>query len=374
MIFEQIGWIEIIAIIFIFSFAIQLFYYLFFFARLAFYKPKQTSSSKEPVSVVICARNEADNLQENLPLILQQEYPQYEVVVVNDCSDDHTEFVLHDFAKKYSHLKIINLLKNVNFFSGKKFPLSIGIKSATYNNLLLTDADCKPNSKNWIKSIAENFLEKTDIVLGYGAYEKKKGLLNKLIRYDTFFIALQYLSFALAKVPYMGVGRNLAYKKDLFIGNKGFTSHYNVQSGDDDLFINNVANKNNTGISVNSDSHILSGPCNTFSGWIVQKKRHLSSGSLYKFKHKFLLGMFILTQFLFFMTFIALIFLSFQVITLIFVILLRLVIQLLIFKNCMKKLNEKDLLLISPLFEIFFIIFNPIIYISNKFYKIHAWK
>ncbi|MFA6924265.1 MAG: glycosyltransferase [Bacteroidales bacterium] len=374
MFFEQLRWIEVIAIIFIFSFAVQLFYYLFFFARLVFYKPKQISSSKEPVSVVICAKNEADNLQENLPLILQQDYPQYEVVVVNDCSDDHTEFILHDFAKKYSHLKIINLLENVNFFSGKKFPLSIGIKSAKYNNLLLTDADCKPISKNWINSIAENFLENTSIVLGYGAYKKKKGILNKLIRYDTFFVALQYLSYALAKIPYMGVGRNLAYKKELFIENKGFTSHYKIQSGDDDLFINNVANKYNTRISVNRDSHILSEPCNTFSSWIIQKKRHLSSGNLYKFKHKFLLGMFIFTQFLFFMSFIALISLNFQVIALVLIFLLRFIIQILVFKNCMKKLNEKDLLLISPLFEIFFILFNPIIYISNRFYKIYAWK
>ena len=371
---KQIGWIEVIAIVFSISFLIQLFYYLFFFARLAFYKNKNVSVVKEPVSVVICAKNEASNLQEFLPLILEQDYPEFEVVVVNDCSDDNSFYVLHDFAEKYPHLKIVNLLENVNFFSGKKFPLSIGIKSAKYPNLLLTDADCKPMSNKWIESMIGNFIPNVELVLGYGSYEKKKGLLNKLIRFDTFYVALQYMSFALAKQPYMGVGRNLAYKKFLFIENKGFTSHYKVQSGDDDLFVNKVANKRNTKVSISPDSFTLSEPCKTFEHWITQKKRHFSSSKLYRGKHKFLLGLLSLSQFIFFVTFFILLSLNFMLIPLVSIFVLRLILQIFIFKNCMKKLNEKDLLLTSPLFEIFFLIFNPIIYFSNTFFKSKTWK
>ena len=181
---------------------------------------------------------------------------------------------------------------------GKKFALTLGIKAAKYDYLLLTDADCYPRDKDWISSMAKHFFNKT-IVLGYGAYEKHKGLLNKLVRFDTFQVAMQYFSYALIGKTYMGVGRNLAYKKSLFFDNKGFATHLHLPSGDDDLFIKEVATYNNTAISIEYSSHTLSVPKMNWKSWIRQKSRHLSTGIYYKNYHKLMLGSWTLSQILF---------------------------------------------------------------------------
>ena len=199
------------------------------------------------------------------------------VVVVNDASDDETIFLLEDLARQYSHLKIVTITQDLNFFKGKKFPLAIGIKSASHDHLLLTDADCSPAGKDWIRSMASGFSEGREVVLGYGKYTEQPGFLNKIIRYETAFTALQYFSLALWGMPYMGVGRNLAYRKKLFIENRGFTSHYNVSSGDDDLFINKVANKKNTAVQFAAGSYTLSAPKTTVRSWWNQKRRHLTT-------------------------------------------------------------------------------------------------
>ena len=165
---------------------------------------------------------------------------------------------------------------------GKKFPLSIGIKTAKYEIVLLTDADCVPASELWIEKMQETYDDDTEIVLGYGAFHKKKGLLNKLIRWETFHTALQYFSYTLAGKPYMGVGRNLSYKKTVFFRHKGFSAHNNILSGDDDLFINNAATKKNTKINIDKDAFTLSEPVKSWGQWVKQKTRHYSTGKHYK--------------------------------------------------------------------------------------------
>ena len=245
----------IILIVFGFSFLIQIYYYIIYYSRIIFYRSKKNIDDlKEPVSVVICARNEEQNLEKNLPSILTQDYPNYEVIVVNDCSEDESEFVLERFQKKFKHLRTTTIKPDEKFYHSKKLALTIGIKAAKYEHILLTDADCYAESNRWIEKMKSNFSEKTDIILGYGGYKREKKLINNLIRFDTLFIAIQYLTFALAKKPYMGVGRNLAYKKSVFFKNKGFASHNHVASGDDDLFINQVANKKNTKIEISKES------------------------------------------------------------------------------------------------------------------------
>ena len=227
--------------VFCFTILVLLWYYLYFFARVAFYKEPTSlvSNPTSPVSVIICAKNEDHNLPEFLPLILSQDYPDFEVVVVDDCSSDNTPDVLREFEKKYKHLKVITVKEDKKHHHGKKFAVMVGIKGAKNEHLLFTDGDCKPVDNQWIKKMMRSFTSpNTEIVLGYSKYEKLPGFLNKLIRFDTFHIALQYLSFAKAGSPYMGVGRNLAYKKSLFFKHKGFATHYHIESGDDDLFIN----------------------------------------------------------------------------------------------------------------------------------------
>lgn len=216
---QQLSLLEqITAAIFVLSVIALLLYYSILFSKLAFYKKTVEHSNHNPsVSVVISAHNEDYNLIENLPAILNQDYPDFEVIVVNHASSDDTSKILRDFQREHSHLKVVNIEQDLNFFKGKKFPLSIGIKSAKHEILLLTDADCKPTSNNWIKSMSSNYTSKTEIILGYGPYNKSGGFLNLIIRYDTFMIAVQYLSFALAGIPYMGVGRNLSYRRSISI-------------------------------------------------------------------------------------------------------------------------------------------------------------
>jgi cellulose synthase/poly-beta-1,6-N-acetylglucosamine synthase-like glycosyltransferase len=354
--------------------AVQLIYFWGIFARFAFYRKKQKNSEPQPVSVVICAKNEYHNLKDNLPPILNQNYPDFEVVVVNDASDDETIFLLQDMEREYKHLKVVNITQDLNFFKGKKFPLSLGIKSAKNELLLLTDADCVPSSPNWIMEMMGNFDSKTEIVLGYGPYEKKNNLLNMIIRYETIMTTIQYFSYALAGMPYMGVGRNLAYRKSLFMKNKGFISHYTIKSGDDDLFINKVATGKNTKIEIIPESHTESPAKNIFRDWWYQKRRHLSTGKYYKPKHKFMLGFYSASLILFYLLFVALLILKFYVYIVLSLFAVRLISKMIIFKKSMQKLNEKKLLLISPLFELFLLGFIPLIMLANLVIKQSKWK
>ncbi len=357
---------------------IQLLYYWLLFARLAFFRPKKAGDEElPPVSVVLVARNEYSNLKQNLPQILEQEYEDFEVVVVNHISDDETAELLEDLQKKYARLKVVNIAQDLNFFKGKKFPLSIGIKSAAHDVLLLTDADCRPESKHWIRAMAGNYRENKQIVLGYGPYRKEKGLVNLFIRYDTFMVALQYLSYALAGVPYMGVGRNLSYTRSLFLRNKGFTAHYRVASGDDDLFISQVATRKNTVIEVSPESFVYSEPKRTFREWFRQKQRHLTTGKFYKPKIKFLLGLFSFTQLLFFALIITLFVISdryevYYILAGLF--LIRFISQMIVQKKVTDLLREKQLLIFSPLLEVFYILLVLVLFIKSIFVKHMQWK
>jgi glycosyltransferase involved in cell wall biosynthesis len=323
---------------------IQLFYYLFFFRKLAFYNPPSKSASQEyPISVIICARDEAKNIARNLPGILVQQYrTTHEIIVVNDNSTDETKYLLKEFKKSFKDLNPIPLTQEAKMIPGKKFPLSMGIKSAKHEIVLLTDADCIPASELWIQKMQEGYYNGKQIVLGYGAFHKRHGLLNRLIRFETFHSALQYFSFALAGLPYMGVGRNLSYRKELFLNNKGFSSINHIPGGDDDLFINMVATKKNTAIVVDKDAHTLSEPAPTWSIWKKQKFRHYTTSKYYRGKHKFLLGLYSLSQVLLFpLLLAALVLYMWWMVLLIFG--LRMLVQAIIWNKGMKKLNEADL-------------------------------
>jgi len=354
---------------------IQLIYYWSIYGKVAFFKQKnEFVRSDQGVSVIVCARDEYFNLKENLPLLLAQDYSLFEVVVVNHGSEDETHYLLRDLAEVHKNLKIVNVPQDLNFFTGKKFPLSIGIKSASYEVLLFTDADCVPASNQWLRRMAANFTEGTDIVLGYGAYSKSKSLLNLLIRFDTTRIAMNYLGFAQAGMPYMGVGRNMAYRKSLFFRQNGFISHYRIQSGDDDLFINKAATSGNTRIEIQPDAQTISKPKTTFDQWIRQKRRHLQTGGFYKPTHKFVLGLFALTQTLFWALAIALLVMWYQPYVVLGIFGLRLFTQLLVTGKVMKKLSEKGFLFLIPFFELFLMIISPLLAFANVLNKPVKWR
>jgi cellulose synthase/poly-beta-1,6-N-acetylglucosamine synthase-like glycosyltransferase len=372
----QIDWSEILFIGLSLVAAIQLIYFIFFYARIAFYKKPQRSSSRQhAVSIVICARDEAQNLADNLPLILQQNYSStYEVIAVDDNSYDDSKYVLEHLSKIFKNLRVVSLKQEARLIQGKKFPLSMGIKEARFELLLLTDADCRPASSNWILHMQDGFLkEGTEIVLGYSPYEKEKGILNKLIRFETFFTALQYLSFAQAGMPYMGVGRNLAYKRDLFFRNKGFSSHNQIMGGDDDLFINRVANKRNTTIVLDPESFTYSKGKESWSAWRNQKARHYSTSKLYQSKHLFLLGLGAFSHFLFYPILIASFFflpfwlpLSFYG--------GRLLIVGAVYYPSMNKLKEQDLFWFYPILDLwqccYYVLFSGMLMRPPK----NSWK
>jgi len=332
---------------------VQLFYYLYFFRRVAFYKtPDRQQSQQQPVSVIICARDEDENLARNLPGVLVQEYPTtHEVIVVNDNSFDDSKYILAELKKTFKKLQVIDLTQEAKLIAGKKYPLSIGIKEAKHEVMLLTDADCVPASENWIYKMQDAFNNGIEVALGYGAYQKRPGFLNKVIRFETFHTALQYLGYALAGTPYMGVGRNLAYRKGLFFRNKGFSSINHIPSGDDDLFINQVATKHNTTVVIDPDAFTLSAPKETWKDWMRQKRRHYSTGKFYKASHKFLLGLYTASFFFFYPLFAAsAIFFDWRYALI--PLGLRLIVLGIVWRNAMKKLGEQDLFPLFILWDI----------------------
>jgi cellulose synthase/poly-beta-1,6-N-acetylglucosamine synthase-like glycosyltransferase len=351
---------------FAFSAVVQIFYYLWFYLAVILYKHPLSGADKNSVSVIICARNEAENLQKFLPAVLEQDYPDYEVIVVNDCSDDSTYDVLGKYLLKYPHLKVSNVNKDPKFTHNKKFAQFIGIKAARNEILLFTDADCSPESNKWIESMAARFTGKTDFVLGYGGYLPRRGLLNRYIRYDSMTIAMQYLGMAIRGVPYMGVGRNLAYRRSVFFNNKGFGSHYNIISGDDDLFVNSNAGKKNTSVEFRKESHTRSLPCTSFWDWVAQKRRHFTTAPFYKLRDKLLLVTEPASRIIFYLACVILISQLYLWPYTVIIFGIRLIIQIIVLFQVQKRLCEPGMTVYSLLFDIFSPVINGVVYISSK--------
>lgn len=350
-------------------------YYLFFFV-FAFAKAKQkTSPYLPPVSLIICSKNEAENLRENIPKWLAQKYQDFELVLINDASIDETKDIIEEFATLHDNIVQVHVENNEAFWGSKKYALTLGIKKATHKHVLFTDADCYPESPFWILGMANHFVGKKELVLGYGAYEKIKGSwLNKLIRFETVLTATQYYSYAIAGRPYMGVGRNLAYTTQLFYDQRGFIDHMNVRSGDDDLFVNQAGTKENVAVSYDSNSFTISTPKKTFSDWFTQKRRHISVASHYRFIDKFFLGLFYTSQLLFFALASLLLILRVQWEIVVIGIAARYLISWLSIGMSAYKLKEKDVIYLYPINELFLLFFQLSIFITNLISKPNRWK
>jgi len=252
----------------------------------------QSSMDEVPgVSVILCAHNESENLSNYLQALLTQDYPTYEVIVVDDGSEDDTRLVIERYMVHDPRLHMTFVPYGARVRSTKKLALTLAAKAAQYDYLLLTDADCVPESNQWISSMMAGFTPDKDIVLGFGAYFKEKGCINRLVRFDTLFNGLHYLGAAICGHPYMGVGRNLAYRKSLFFESGGFTHMMDNRAGDDDLFVNHVANKKNTAVAVRPESYTWSLAKTTLRDWWKQKRRHLSVSPKYRLSTKIRLAL-----------------------------------------------------------------------------------
>ncbi|MEO8147858.1 MAG: glycosyltransferase [Bacteroidia bacterium] len=360
--------------VFAFFVFIQLIYFSVVFSRLVRRKPKSLSLEQPPVSVIICARNEIKNLRTYLEKILNQNYPQFQVVVVNDCSWDETELYLEVMEKRYENLKVVTLKEQERYRHGKKFALALGIKAAQYERMLMTDADCEPASENWIAEMMKSYTEGKEIVLGYGAYMKEPSLLNKWIRFETAFNSMLFLNYALGRNAYMGVGRNLSYKKELFFEKKGFAKHQHLLSGDDDLFVNESATRKNVAVCVIPDAFTYSKPKETWGDWFKQKKRHLSTNKYYRFRHKISLALFHVSQTVFWLMGIVLLALQIQVPIVASLFGLRIIAMLIIINGNFKKLQERDLIWLSPFLELIMIAVYPFVAIASRFHKNQTWS
>ncbi|RFZ85548.1 glycosyltransferase [Mucilaginibacter terrenus] len=366
---------EALFVLFQLCFIVQLYYLVGNHSRLAGYTPLQELPKVDiPISVVISARNESRNLTENLPYILQQNYPDFEVVVVNDRSTDGSDEVLQDIQREFPHLKIVTITEHERYKTGKKFALTLGIKAAKNEHLLFTDADCKPATLHWITRMAANFTTQAQIVLGYSPYYRTRSFLNAFVRFETLKTAINYLSMALGGDPYMGIGRNLGYTKTLFFASKGFAAHMHLMSGDDDLFVNQNATANNTIIEIHPDTFTYTPAKETFGEWFTQKKRHMGVGKEYRNRHRRMLSFDAVTGFLFYTLFVLCIVFSFEPLLALGMLAFRMVLQLLLYNKVFKKLGAPDMLWSLPFFDLIYYIYLNVFGLIGTFIKPGRWK
>lgn len=323
------------------------------------------------VSVIIAAKNEANNLQKHLREILEQEYPNFEVIVANDHSNDRTIEILNQFQKDYTNLNVLDIQDWHS--GGKKAAITKAIFYAKNELLLFTDADCIPSSNQWIKQMTAPFEDEVGIVLGYGAYRKERGLLNLLIRFDTAEIALLSFGFAYAGNAYMGVGRNMAYRKRLFMDAKGFINHLHIPSGDDDLFVQQVASKKSVRFVMEESAKTISIPKNKLSKWWKQKRRHQTTASFYKGKFKVLLGLYTLSKLVIY-TLWPLAFLTTYQFAIIILFISSILIHFTTFNLAMQKIQEQHLSFGTPLYSLLLLFNTLYLGFSGFFIKEKTWK
>jgi cellulose synthase/poly-beta-1,6-N-acetylglucosamine synthase-like glycosyltransferase len=364
----------IAAVLFGFALILQLSLLLFRFLKAGSHKNVAQGTS-QPVSVIIAARNEEKNLLENVPKIMAQQHPNFEVIIVNDSSWDDTADVLKALSLSYPKLHVIHIDEEKQNMQGKKFAITLGIKAAKHDIVLLTDADCEPASEHWISAMTDHLSGQKQLSLGFSPYSYQEGWLNRIIRFDTLMIGCQYIGFARSGMPYMGVGRNLAYHKDLFFKIGGFKSHYSIASGDDDLFVNQVANAANTIAITSPESQTISSPKETWSAWFTQKRRHFSTSGLYKNSHKLALMVWPFTFVV--MLAAAPVALYFHTYTLFIIagMALRYIAQIAILHRISGKLAlSKDIAWLSPILEIQLHAINLGLYFINLLRKPKKWN
>lgn len=355
---------------------LQLYFYFFRFGRVVAYKKPQVSARPQvPVTVIISAHNESQNLRRLLPRLLEQDYPTFEVLIVDDRSTDYSHTWLEEETKKDPRVRSLHIEHTPRHFTPKKWALTMGVKHATHDVVVLTDADCQPNSPFWLSHMAAQFEQKeVQINLGFSQYRKLSGLLNNFIRFETLYTGMLYLGAALAGLPYMGVGRNLAYRKSFFLERKGFLKHKEVLSGDDDLFVNDNAEAKNTVITVGAENLVWSNPKTTWSSWFHQKVRHWSVGKLYRPGSRTGLALFMLSQWLFWITFVLLLCLWIEPYLVLGVFLFRMVLLYYLLIQGSKKLGDPIRCWYLLLLDFFLMFYQLSVGAVALFTKQTKWK
>jgi glycosyltransferase involved in cell wall biosynthesis len=344
---------------------VQLYYAFFYFIPLSKHQDPEIAVQR-PVSVIVAAHNELENLVELLPMLLDQQYPAFEIVLVNDRSEDDTEFYVYELERQFENFRIVTVKKTPEYLNPKKYALALGIRAARYEHLLLTDADCRPCSTHWIEKMQSGYNTGADIVIGYSPYQKLKGFLNHLVRYETLVTAIQYLSHANKGYAYMGVGRNLSYTKSCFFRNKGFASHIKTTGGDDDLFVRDAV--------ISKEGQTISIPKKTFREWLVQKRRHMAAGKQYNAADKRRIGVFISSNILFYILCIILLVLTSHLAILAALIGLRYLAVFPAYVLAARRLDEEISLPLLPLLDIAYFFSYLLLGVSVVMNKRIRWK
>lgn len=352
---------------------VEAFFHLFVFARLAFRDPRVEPDRTLPVSIVVCARNESTSLQQLIPLLMDQDHQEFELVVVNDRSDDDTWEILQWMKPNFPRMRPVNIQADEKFSYGKKIALGVGIRSARHKHVILTDADCMPVGRDWISTMCAGFRNGRTIVIGFSPYEKTGGLTNLLERYDGISKAVQYISFAKAGLPYMGVGRNLGYTQDTFLNAKGPQRHSALMSGDDDLFINEVARAKNTAAVADGRSFMTTRGTPDLATWVRRKRRHYTTARFYRFGHQVLLTLLPLGRLITWAAVIALFITGHP-----YEALAGLGAELLLFLPvrmlAMRKLGAGGIVWLTLPLEWLFLLLEPSLYLSTLIIKPRRWK
>lgn len=359
------------------SVVVQLCYAAHYFLPFA-RRPQEPTEGpdSEPVSVLVCAHNELENLRRLLPLLLQQDYPAgFEIILVDDRSEDDTFLYVQQLTQYYPHVRLVTVTGTPDGLSPKKYALTLGIKTARHPRLLFTDADCIPATNQWIRYMQRGFSQPADMVLGYSAYAPEAGFLNKLIRFETFLTGAQYLSFAWRGNPYMGVGRNLAYTRQVFHSTKGFASHIRSLGGDDDLLVQDaVAQGARVAVVAEPGAHTLSEPAQTWRAWWRQKRRHLSAGRRYRLEDRLRIGIFIGANLLFYSTAIGLLFSPPDWVPLAIAGLLRTVLLTVVYTRLGHRLDDRLPVAWLPLLDAVYFFYYLALGISLFLYRTLRWK
>jgi glycosyltransferase involved in cell wall biosynthesis len=295
---------EILWILFLIALLVQLIYILVIFGRLSFfYKNKigdKLQYSPEGVTVIIAAHNERANLKNLIPLICEQDYPNFDIMVINDRSTDGTKALLERMMTIYPKLRTVTVDYTPDHVTPKKYALTLGIKVAQHDVLLLTDVDCIPQSKNWINLMTRPIREENKAFsLGFSQYKGDKSLFHKWIQFETLWTAIQYMAFAIWKAPFMGVGRNLSYRKSFFLEKKAFKGLWHIDCGDDDLFVNRYANGKNTAVVIDPESVTFTNHGKTWKSYFNLKKKHFHAGKYYKASDKPKVGLYVFSHLVF---------------------------------------------------------------------------
>lgn len=366
---------QLLYCLFLFAAAIQCAYVVYFFVRIFLLRATKVHAvnDRPPVSVVICAKNEAANLKKNLPRVLSQQYyndaglVNYEVIVVNDASTDDTATVLQELERRYDHLWDVVVADEDRNLHGKKFALSKGLEYAKHRLLVLTDADCMPASDHWLEHMVAPLANGKEIAAGYGGYYTGDGLLNAFTRWETMHTFLQYSTYCMAGKPYMAVGRNLACTRDILLIAQQSKVWNALPSGDDDLLVAVAGNTDNTAIVSNKTSFTFSTAKERLADWVKQKQRHLSTGKYYKTNIKLLLGAYAASHAATWLCFFILVFSGCAAPAAI-IMTLRCFIYWSLWLYTCNKLGEKKLVYLFPIFDIGWMIYN------FAFFPYITWK